>query len=527
MSKTLRLSFSLKNTYRVNSIIYALKQIPLIKKLIPEKAYQSRGLKVFANVLFWIWEVLSAFFWKMVYFLLMFTLPLGAYTLQEGTEPAFFLHLLLFLSAIGAFLNTYMFDPSKDKYYAMILLGMNAKEYTLVNYFYEIIRLLLGFTVFGLLFGLLAGLKVWECLLIPLFVAGVKLIYAAWELIRYEKNRKVVNGKSQNVANLILAAVLLLVAYGLPAIGIMIPPMVSVGIMCVVILAGVLSLWKIVTFTQYQAMYKEILYGAMIFLDPSVQREIQKKQDQKKISADTDIFSNKKGFEYLNELFIKRHRKILWTSSIRIAVITAIVFAGLLVVNVAMPEEKAELNELVMTFLPYFVFIMYVMNRGTGFTRALFVNCDHSLLTYSFYKQPKMILKLFRIRLWEIIKVNLLPAGVVGGGLALLLFASGGTDNPLNYVIIIVSVVCMSIFFSVHYLTLYYLLQPYNAGTEIKSGTYQIIMAVTYVACYVMMQLRLPTFVFGLCTIAFCILYSVVACILVYKVAPKTFRIRS
>ncbi|MBR6538051.1 MAG: hypothetical protein IKT67_12720 [Lachnospiraceae bacterium] len=527
MSKTLRLSFSLKNTYRVNSIIYALKQIPLIKKLIPGKAYQSRGLKVFANVLFWIWEVLSTFLWKLVYFLLMFFLPMSFLGISEGTEPAAFLHLLLILSAIGAFLNTYMFDPTKDKYYAMILLGMNAKEYTLVNYFYEIIRLLLGFTAFGLLFGLLAGLKVWECLLIPLFVAGVKFIYAAVELVRYEKNRKVVSGISQNVARLILAGVLLLFAYGLPALGIMIPRTISIGIMGAVIFAGILSWWKIFAFTQYHAMYKEILFGAMVLMDPSAQREIQQKQERKNISADTGISSNKKGFEYLNELFIKRHRKILWTSAIRIAVIAALVFAGLLVVTVAMPEEKAELNELVMTFLPYFVFIMYVLNRGTQFTRALFVNCDHSLLTYSFYKQPKMILKLFRIRLWELIKVNLLPAGVVGGGLALLLFASGGTANPLNYVIIIVSVMCMSIFFSVHYLMLYYLLQPYNAGTELKSGTYGIIMWVTYIACFVMMKLRLPTFVFGLCTIAFCILYSVVACALVYKVAPKTFRIRS
>ena len=111
--------------------------------------------------------------------------------------------------------------------------------------------------------------------------------------------------------------------------------------------------------------------------------------------------------------------------------------------------------------------------------------------------------------------------------MALLLFASGGTDNPLNYVIIVVSVVCMSIFFSVHYLTLYYLLQPYNAGTEVKSGFYQIIMMATYAVCYAMIYLRLPTFVFGLCTIAFCVLYSAVACLLVYKVAPKTFRIRS
>ncbi len=527
MSKTLRLSFALKNTYRVNSIIYSLKQIPLIKKLIPGKAYQVRGLKVFANVLFWIWEVLSAFLGKLLYFLLMFVLPIELYKLQGDTESAVFLHLLIMLSAIGAFANTYMFNPTKDKYYAMILLGINAKEYTLINYFYEIVRLLLGFSLFGFIFGRMAGLAVWECVLIPLFVAGVKLIYAAAELREYEKKQEITNENFLGVVRWILMGVLLLLGYGLPALGIMLPRAVSVGVMSVVILAGVISLRKILTFSQYHVMYKEILFGSMIFLDPTVHKELQREQEQKNISADVNIFSNKKGFEYLNELFIKRHRKILWKSSKRIAIIAAVIFAGLLVLLAVMPEEKAELNELVMTFLPYFVFIMYAMNRGTGFTRALFVNCDHSLLTYSFYKQPKMILKLFRIRLWEIIKVNLLPAGVIGCGLALLLFVSGGTDNPLNYVIIIVSVLCMSIFFSVHYLTMYYLLQPYNAGTEIKSGTYQMIMAVTYIACYVMMKLRLPTFAFGLSTIAFCILYSVAACFLVYKVAPKTFRIRS
>ena len=51
MNKTLKLSFSLKNTYRVNSILYSLMQIPLIKKLLPDRLYQVRGLKIFANFL--------------------------------------------------------------------------------------------------------------------------------------------------------------------------------------------------------------------------------------------------------------------------------------------------------------------------------------------------------------------------------------------------------------------------------------------------------------------------------------------
>ena len=124
-------------------------------------------------------------------------------------------------------------------------------------------------------------------------------------------------------------------------------------------------------------------------------------------------------------------------------------------------------------------------------------------------------------------KINLLPAFVIGAGLCLLLFASGGAANITDYAVLFVSVICMSIFFSVHYLTIYYLLQPYNAGTEMKSGTYQVILSVTYFVCFLLMQLRLPIIVFGLLTIVFCTVYCIAACFLVYRFAPKTFRLRN
>jgi hypothetical protein len=197
------------------------------------------------------------------------------------------------------------------------------------------------------------------------------------------------------------------------------------------------------------------------------------------------------------------------------------------IVCIFVPKETKGINKYISNSLPYFVFVMYAVNRGMQFTQALFVNCDHSLLTYPFYKEPKSILTLFRIRLREIIKVNLLPAVVGGIGLASLLYLSGGTDNPINYGVIIVSICALSIFFSVHYLTIYYLLQPYNAGTEIKNGTYRLITIVTYLVCYWMIYLHVPTLTFGILTIVFCVVYIIAACLLVYKFAPKTFRIHS
>ena len=51
MFKIFRIAFSLKNTYRVNTILFSLKQIPLVKRLLPLRLYQSRGLKRLGLVL--------------------------------------------------------------------------------------------------------------------------------------------------------------------------------------------------------------------------------------------------------------------------------------------------------------------------------------------------------------------------------------------------------------------------------------------------------------------------------------------
>ena len=183
MDKTLKISFSLKNTYRVNSILYSLKQLPVVKKVLPEALYCSKGLKVFANVLSIAWEVISAFLGKALYLLAM---VYGATMLYDTADKGeLFLHILIFLTIIGSFVNTYMFNPTRDKYYAMILMRMDARRYTLVNYTYTIAKVFIGFLASAVAFGLLLGVSLWQCLLIPVFVVGLKLTVAAAHLYRY------------------------------------------------------------------------------------------------------------------------------------------------------------------------------------------------------------------------------------------------------------------------------------------------------------------------------------------------------
>ncbi len=65
-----------------------------------------------------------------------------------------------------------------------------------------------------------------------------------------------------------------------------------------------------------------------------------------------------------------------------------------------------------------------------------------------------------------------------------------------------------------------------NVNTEIKSSTYKAVQAITYFACYYMIQIQLPTLSFGIAMIVFCIAYCLISLILAYKYAPKTFKLR-
>ena len=142
------------------------------------------------------------------------------------------------------------------------------------------------------------------------------------------------------------------------------------------------------------------------------------------------------------------------------------------------------------------------------------------------YRTPKVILGLFKERLKTLIKVNLLPALVIVTGLPILLLLTGGTDNYLNYVVLFISIIAMSIFFSVHYLVMYYVLQPYNVNTEMKSSTYKVVQTITYFVCYYMIQIKLPTWSFGIAISVFCIFYSIISLFIAYRYAPKTFKLR-
>ena len=98
MIKSFITSFKLKNTYKVNSIIYSIKQLPIIKKILPNKLYQNKALKIIGNIISVLWQIISIFLGKFLYIFLMIATIIPMISKTNNADV--FLHIFLFLTII-------------------------------------------------------------------------------------------------------------------------------------------------------------------------------------------------------------------------------------------------------------------------------------------------------------------------------------------------------------------------------------------------------------------------------------------
>ena len=132
---------------------------------------------------------------------------------------------------------------------------------------------------------------------------------------------------------------------------------------------------------------------------------------------------------------------------------------------------------------------------------------------------------MFFLRLKKILLANIVPALVLCIGLVgiVYLYLPG---RMIETIPMIVSTLLLSITFSVHYMFIYYLLQPFTTDLQTKSPLYNIVSFGVYGICYGFIGLGVSAIKVLPFIAAFAVVYITIAIILVYKKAPKTFRVK-
>jgi len=158
--------------------------------------------------------------------------------------------------------------------------------------------------------------------------------------------------------------------------------------------------------------------------------------------------------------------------------------------------------------------------------KAMFYNCDSSLLRYSYYREDKVILANFTTRLKKTVLLNIIPAIALSLAIAGVLVASGSSSELFSMLPLFLCILFLSCFFSIHHLFMYYVLQPYTAELTVKSPLFRFINVVIYTLSYICLQIKTTSYYFTLVVHVITITYMAIALILIYKVAPRTFKLR-
>ncbi|MEG1578980.1 MAG: hypothetical protein RR336_09475, partial [Oscillospiraceae bacterium] len=235
-----------------------------------------------------------------------------------------------------------------------------------------------------------------------------------------------------------------------------------------------------------------------------------------------------KGYAYLNALFFRRHRRMLLKPVKYELMGTGVLLAAGVFAALFFREATAQIFARLPQILPVLVFFMYLMCNTVGMRicKAMFYNCDNSLLKFGWYRQRAVVLKNFTLRLRRITGLNLLVAGA--GCLALLIpYLLSGAQVPAGDLLpFFGAILCLALFFSVHPIFMYYIFQPYTSDLAVKNPFFGMINAVVYVLCYGCLQIDAPTRGFAFLVLIATILYSTLALLLVFFRAPKTFRVK-
>lgn len=523
---------------KTNTLIYYIRKLPLIGKKIPSTIYRETDIKKAIGALPIFWKLIWWFVGTFLYFLLMIYYPAKGIINVSGAPISrhfllwYLFFVLTFLS--GTFLSATLMEKNTNYFVLLHIMRIPATEFYHAHM-------------------LMRSIKDSVCFLIPLFYFGFGMqsvfLVISLAFTRYigeyfvirsylsaERKRKKYWWTN---AWLVLAAVLfvLALAYGVPFL---LPNLFCSDILCleytigtVLMLVGAKCFFFVWNYPEYTVYSKKNVslkdYAELEDLKVNVTTaDIQ--LDEKIISSEelhTKEFESKEGYNYLNAIFFARHKRLV-KRAVQSRMITIAIFGliGTVALLFVGAEARQKAWDVMIKMMPLLTFLMYLESTGARLCKAMFFNCDISLLKYGYYRAPDAILTNFKIRLKKLLVLNLIPAVFICIFLLLYTIICGKLASILQILPIMLGVILLSIFFCLFHLFMYYITQPYTEEKTVKSPIFSTVNAIVYIACYACMKLQTGSWHFTVGIFLITLLFIPISYQCIYKFAPKTFRIR-
>lgn len=523
---------------RGNRVIYWLGRIPLIRRLVSDTLYSADEGKLALSIVLWLFRALKAVLWNALCVFCLCVLPLLAVRYPEDILPpleafgTFCWLVFVFFFLGGAALSPCAVTPSQLKYTCVRMMGMDARRCVLGD-----LAIRQTGRALSMLAVLLAACGLFRqgigaALLLTLELVCARLVFEALHLLACAGRRRPLAGQVW----------FMLTVGALALAGGLVPPflwdaaapwLLTWPAAVIALLAAGGSLVALLRFPRWYRLTLDTCAPEKIFAGAAKKSDAQfkdvKLQDSD-LTAEGDC-ANLSGWPYLQALFFRRHRRMMY-KPLRIVLIieAAVTVLGCAALLILCPgREAAAMFDHVTLVLPFCVFFLYVVQNnvlGSRITRAMFHNCDLAMLKFGWYRQPGAVLKNFLLRFRRLCGVNLLLSAATAAMLTLLTLCAGGRPPLGQYLLFAAALLCLGVFFAVHSLGMYYLFQPYTADLKAKNPFFNIINMVMYVLCYACIQIRSTPSWFTPLVVAVTVVYSALVLTLVRVRAPRTFRVK-
>jgi|GEM_PF-2495195 hypothetical protein len=533
MLETLKQTILINFTVSINSWIYFLKRVPLIKTAVKDVGYEHSKITKALYVMGIIYSMIKQLLKTIMLLTLGFGLPYLFIMddIANLNKQAVYWQLFILFYLLLALPRSKILEPHRRKFICVKLMRMNARRFVISDYFpqllwRQLIELIL-FAVTAHLFGV--------NILLALFLVTAKNLFAitaeVLQIKYYDKTGDFLHNKT--LLNLTYTLIILSIGYYSAFIQyfVVIPAYIILILGAFLWIIGFFSFTFILNYSRFP-----IALGDANRLDKlSIDFQSAKKNaafsrvklKDKEFTVEElqyDKTNKKEGFAFLNEIFFKRHRRILNGPIIKQAVVITFLFLVGVILSIFIKDFNTEYIAGVKKLFPVFIYVLYMISTGQKATKAMFYNCDISLLHYGFYKTKDAVLATFTIRAKYLIFANMIPAGLLAVGIILLGAITGGSVQPL--IPIGVMIIVLSIFFVIHNLFLYYIFQPFTTELNVKNPLYKLFQFITYILCYISLQLKNMSITFLIIVVGLTLIYSIAALITVYRIAPRTFIIK-
>ena len=530
--------FQISAAMSCNRLIFWIKKIPLVRRAFPDRLYGAGEAKIALTAVVEVLKLIWAFLGKFLYLFLAVGLPvffLGKVgNLTEAWPMAVQVFAALSFYA-GCFLSSDVMTATLLRYTCVRQMGMKARTCLLLTAGRTHILTGLTFTPALMAASTLCGQGLWTGLMISVELACARLMGEWAHIAFYSKTGKVA---CRNFWYILVVTLTALAAAYLP-----LPFQTVLPISHWLLHPAVLFLWIVFggLCLRWMLAYpkcRELVYdvcspehvsaAAGKGAAKSAFRDVQLRDSDFTPEVGDRKLERLQGYTYLNALFFKRHRRLLVRpvkfQMIGISAVLALCLVACIPFRPLVAGAMEEIGQL----LPPFVFFMYLLCSGLGtrICKAMFYNCDISLLRYPWYREKRVILRNFTIRLRQVATLNLLVGGAICLAFLILTAVSGARPSVGELFSFCLSLLGLAVFFSVHPLFLYYVFQPYTTQLAVKNPFFNILNVAVYAICYLCIQIRQPPAGFAIMVLAATLLYSAVALLLVWRRAPHTFRVK-